>query len=347
MKKIKKIYLLLIVFFMIVMITSAAAFIKIQKGKTHLMKNAISSNDAILNDSGLWVNDCYHQIRGQVEYKGKVYEYNRDIMTFLVMGIDSNEKVGEAWDKTRGGQSDALLLFVVNPHDSTIRILHINRNVMTDIDVYNFYGDFVGTVKGQIALQHAYGDGMELSCARTVNVVSRLLWDIPIHGYCAINYIGIPIINDTVGGVEVTLLEDFTFFDEDMTEGKTMCLNGEQAFKYVQYRDTEVFNSVNGRMERIKQYLMALINTAKAEIRSDASVLIKLCEEIKPYVVTSINTDEIVYLVSELFSYQIDLEHFYQLEGETRMGELYEEFYVDEEYLNDLIMELFFEEVKK
>ncbi len=310
------------------------------------MQNAISSSDGILDADGVWVNDCYYQIRGQVDYRDTLYEYNRDIMTFLVMGIDSNEQVSEAWDKTQGGQSDALLLVVVNPHDRTVCMVNINRNTMTDIDIYNFYGDYVGTVQGQIALQHAYGDGMEQSCGRTVDAVSHLFQGIPIHGYCSINYIGIPIINDLAGGVEVTLLDDFTFFDKDMFKGNTMRLSGEQAFKYVQYRNTEEFNSVKVRMERIKQYLMALIDALKQKISLEPFILAELYQQIQPYMVTSITMDEMLYLVSEVLPYQIDSEHFYQLEGQTVMGEIYEEFYADEDYLNDLVMQLFFEPVE-
>lgn len=343
----KKIYIFLIFFLSIVAVVAIMFFAKKQSGLRHLMKNAISSDSSILNENGTWVNDCYYQIIGQVEYNDTIYEYNRDIMTFLLMGIDSNEKVSEAWDKTHGGQADALILVVMNPHDRTISLIHINRNVMTDIDIYNFYGDYVGTVEGQIALQHAYGDGMELSCERAVKAVSHLFYDIPIHGYCSINYAGIPIINDAVGGIEVTLLDDFTFYDEEMIKGKTMCLDGEQAFKYIQYRNTNEFNSVEVRMQRIKQYFMTFIDTLKKKISSNPSFLLELYEKIQPYMITNVSTDEIIYLASELFPYQIDLEHFYQLKGETQMGEIYEEFYVDEEYLKELIIQLFFEPVKK
>ena len=41
---------------------------------------------------------------------GRIYEYNDDIMTFLIMGIDKNGEVQNNRDATDGGQADALFL---------------------------------------------------------------------------------------------------------------------------------------------------------------------------------------------------------------------------------------------
>ena len=40
-------------------------------------------------------------------------------------------------------------------------------------------------------------------------VFRALLYQLPIHGYLAVNMDGIPTINDTIGGVEVECIEDF------------------------------------------------------------------------------------------------------------------------------------------
>lgn len=317
------------------------------------MNNAISAEvPSLLSDTSPSLPDADSAQKtswqdGWVKYNGSIYQYNEHLLTFLVMGIDSKTEVKEASDGIHGGQSDALLLVVMNPDDKTIRMVNINRNVMTDIDVYNSLGEYVDTISAQLALQHGYGDGMELSCERTVKAVSNLFYGIPIHGYCSVNYVAIPAINDLAGGVTVTLLDDFTFFDKSMVKGTTMKLNGKQAFRYVQYRDTKSFNSVAVRMERIKQYLMALINNLKTMTKNDLTVPAQLYETISPYMVTSITLDEVLYLASEALSYQIDMEHFYSLEGETVMGNIYEEFYADEEYLYDLVIRLFYEPVNK
>lgn len=343
----------LLMIFMVLLVIAVVLwltyFILRQNGRNRLQSNAIIADISILpeeqaGNTASGSNYCSWQ-QGWIKHDGVIYKPNEDLLTFLVMGIDSKTEVKEASDGIHGGQSDALLLVIMNPDDKTIRFININRNVMTDVEVYNFLGEYVDTVLAQLALQHGYGDGMESSCERTVKAVSNLFYGIPIHGYCAVNYVAIPAINDLAGGVTVTLLDDFTFYDKSMVKGTTMTLSGNQAFKYVQYRDTKVFNSVSIRMERIKQYLMALIDNLKERTKKDITVPAQLYEAIGPYMVTNLTLDEIVYLASEALSYNIDLDNFYSLKGETVMGNLYEEFYADEDYLYDLVIQLFYEPI--
>ncbi|MCM1468610.1 MAG: LCP family protein [Alistipes sp.] len=350
MKRFRKIILTAALILLLFASISTVFFLIMRdRGRKSLRENAIiaSTVPSILEEETSAGDNAFVWQPGWVMYNGEIYRYNDDILTFLVMGIDSKTEVKEASDSVHGGQSDALLLIVMNPENKTVKLVNINRNVMTDIDIYNYLGEYVTTTKAQLAIQHGYGDGMEISCERTVKAVSNLFYGIPIHGYCAVNYVAIPTINDMAGGVTVTLLDDFTFFDKSMIKGTTMKLSGKQAFKYVQYRDTKVFNSVAIRMERIKQYLTALIGALKQKMKSDITVPAKLYEALSPYMVTNISLDEIIYLASEALSYDIDTEHFYSLEGETRAGEIYEEFYADEDYLYDLIIRLFYERVNQ
>ena len=51
-------------------------------------------------------------------------------------------------------------------------------------------------------------------------------------------------------------------------------------------------------------------------------------------------------LLSELVTYEFDESRMYTVPGETRMGEVYEEFYVDDDALYDLIIQVFYKEVE-
>ena len=56
------------------------------------------------------------------------YDYNDDIITFLVMGIDKmDEEVSSVYGEINGGQADALFLVVFNPHDKTTKIIGIRE----------------------------------------------------------------------------------------------------------------------------------------------------------------------------------------------------------------------------
>lgn len=283
---------------------------------------------------------------GWVKYEGKIYDYNRDILTFLIMGIDKNSDVEEVAEGTDGGQADALFLAVMNPHDKSIKILGINRNTMADIDLYNEEGVYMNTVKAQIAVQHGFGNGVEESCEYQKKAVQKLLYNLPIHGYAAVNMSAIPTINDAVGGVDVTVLEDLTKKDKSLVKGEKVHLSGESAFWYVKYRNTEEFGSADMRLERQKQYLNAFIREAKQAAKQDISVVFDLYGAVSSQMVTDITIDEIAYLAPVATDYQFDSGHFYMLEGETVTGEQFEEFYVDEDALYKMILEIFYEEVE-
>lgn len=283
---------------------------------------------------------------GWVKYNDTIYAYNEDIMTFLFMGIDKNSDVKEVAEGTNGGQADALFLAVMNPHDKTIKVVGINRNTMTDIEVYNEEGAYVTTTKAQIAVQHGFGNGVEKSCEYQQKAVANLFYNLPIHGYAAINMSAIPTINDAVGGVDVTVLEDLTRKDSTLVKGADVHLMGESAFWYVKYRDTNEFASADNRLARQKQYLNAFIGATKRATKEDISVAADLYQAILPQMVTNVTLDEVAYLAPILVDYQFDKDSFYMMEGETVMGEEFEEFYVDEDALYEMIIEVFYEEVE-
>lgn len=281
-----------------------------------------------------------------ISYKGKVYDYNEDILTFLFMGIDKDdEKVQKMSEGTDGGQADALFLLVMDTHDQTVDIIGINRNAMTAIDMYDEEGKFVDTITAQIAIQHGFGNGVEESCEYQVEAVSRLFYQLPIHGYVSLNMSAIAKLNDVVGGVDVTVLEDLTKRDPSLSKGSQVHLEGQSAFWYVKYRDTSIEGSADGRLERQKQYLKSFADSAKTAVRKNPSIIMELYQTASPMMITDISMDEAFYLATEVLDYHITEDSFHMTAGETVEGELFEEFYIDEAALYELILEVFYEPV--
>lgn len=283
---------------------------------------------------------------GRVYYKGKTYDFNKDILTFLVMGIDQkNETVQEVSDAEDGGSADAIFLLVLNPHTKKMQILAIDRNTMTDVDIYDDYGAYKSTVQTQICVQHAYGGGTERSAEYMGKAVSNLMYGLPINGYCAINMSAIPKINDAVGGVEVQVLEDVTPMDKRLVKGETVLLEGRTAFWYVKYRDTNVFASSTGRLERQKQYISAYVKKAKAQCKEDASLPVTLYQTLKAYMTTDLTLEKVTYLAGMAAGFDFGGTDIQKIAGETVQGDKFEEFYVDEDALYELILDVFYEEV--
>ncbi len=288
---------------------------------------------------------------GWVKYKGQIYAYNEDILTFLFMGIDKNDEVvKEVAEGTNGGQADALFLLVLNPHTESIDVIGINRNCMTDIDVYNGEGAYVNTITAQIAVQHGFGNGVEESCEYQMKAVRNLFYQIPIHGYCAINAKAVIPLTDMVGGVEITALEDVKRYGDKsgtviLEKGERKLLDGETAYSYVRFRDTKQFGSADMRLQRQKQYLTEMMKQIKTQTRKDLFLPVRLYNELASYMITDVTADEVAYLSSVALNYHFDQSSIHSLEGETVQGEEFEEFYADETALYEMILELFYEPV--
>lgn len=312
------------------------------KDRTPDLSQAVGAVEGLTPDdyAGEEASDDSWQ-EGDVRYQGSIYRYNKDIITFLFLGIDDLGEVEVKEEGTEGGQSDAIFLLVLNPHTKEGSVIGINRDTMTDIDVYSNVGGYLWTEKAQLTLQHAYGDGAQLSCERSRDAVSRLFYDLPIHGYCAVNMGAIPLINDAVGGVEVEALEDVWEF----RQGETVLLKGDAAYHYLHDRDTGSFNSAGRRLDRQKQYLTAYAAAAADAMKEDISLPVKLYGTLSKYMVTDVTADEVSYLATRIPDYSFSPERFYSLEGRTVEGGVLEQFFVDETALYELILKVFYEEV--
>ena len=282
---------------------------------------------------------------GQILVNGEIYEYNKDIMTFLCMGVDSRSGIGKEKTPGKAGQADALLMVVVNPRKEDINVIAINRDTMTDIEIYDTAGMYLEEEKGQITLQYAYGDGREKSCQLMEAAVSELFYGVPIHGYGALDMQSIATLNDAVGGVEVTVLEDMSRHRWNWTEGAQVLLKGEDALLYIRERDEESreLGSNIRRVERQKQYLTAYVTKLKQKIKEDITFPVTLLGQVQKHMVTSLTMQEITYLADTLLGYDFSMENIISIPGESKMGEKHEEFYIDDAALKQIVIDVFYD----
>lgn len=348
-----------VVIFLIVIVAlislSAVGFLLLQiSGKNSLYSRADSSQLIMtLSDMAVSlgeeekipveeVSDDWQE--GDIRYNGIHYRYNKDILTFLFLGIDEMSEVKAVGDEF-GGQSDALFLLVLDPHKKKISVIGIPRDTMTELEVYEKDGTYVGKGTGQLTLQHAYGDGAELSCERSVTAVSKLFYGLPIHGYCSINMGAVPVLNDAVGGIKLNALETLNFKEFKVQEGEELVLKGMDAYYYLHHRDIDSFNSAGRRLQRQVQYLEAYASAAIDKVKGDITFPVSLYGMLDKYMVTDISVDEVSYLAMQAMGYSFSREDMHTLEGETVMGKSFEEFYVDEAALYELILDVFYEDV--
>ena len=337
-----------LVLFLVLAILAGAAFgtlyILREKGKKALLTHEAvegveitAPETAVLEEGGKYVT-----------YNGKRYERNEDIISILCMGVDRSEaKEAKADDLRIGeqGQADSLFVACINVTNGKITMINISRDSMVAVDKYNVDGEYVGVEDLQICTAFAYGDGKEKSCENVSKSVSRLLYGIPMDAYGAIDIPAIGVLNDAIGGVPVTILEDMSDRDAAMKKGANITLTGEQAERYVRSRDHVNADANNARMQRQRQYLTSFIRKTLSAARSNLSVVLSLYQAAQSYMTASLDLSEMVYLTSLVMTHDFTSQNIITVPGEAVMGETYAEYNVDQDALYEIILSVYYNEI--
>lgn len=271
-----------------------------------------------------------------ISYEGRKYKKNPDIKTILFMGVDRNFDAELGGKMGDAGQADSLNLLILNTDTKKAQVMQISRDSMVQVDIYNTMGEKLASEEGQIALQYAFGDGGASSCSVTRRKVSELLGGIDIHSYIALTVDGMEAVTEAIGGVTITVPEDYTWIDPAFEQGRELTLNGEQARKYVQTRDIDELDSNNQRMERQSQYMKALMmqmNSTEMELAEFE----KLYHELEPYMVTDITAEKI----RELGEYEYKEEMLY-LPGDVTEKDGHAAYLVNKEEMRAIAVRLFY-----
>lgn len=267
------------------------------------------------------------------------YYPRQDITVVMVLGIDERGPVKSSESYRNYGEADAVILLLLDHTEESYSILCLNRDMMVTMPVLGLGGKQAGTFYGQLALSHTYGKGLQDSCENSRKTVSDLLGGDLIDYYVAMNMDAIAIVNDAVGGVTVNVTDDFSTVDPSIPLGQ-VTLKGEQALTFVQTRQ-DVGNQLNiSRMGRHEEYMRGLMNALTVQLERKDTFAASLYEQVADYVVTDCSVNVISSLLDRCTEYT--LMQIVSPEGENVLGEEYYEFYVDEEKLDQLVLELFY-----
>ena len=88
---------------------------------------------------------------------GKKYEYNRDITTILFMGVDKKQEVQIQEYAGYGGQSDSIILFIMDKSTKKTQMLEISRNSMIELQIYDMNGEKLGKEKTPVVIHGGSG----------------------------------------------------------------------------------------------------------------------------------------------------------------------------------------------
>lgn len=278
-----------------------------------------------------------------ITYDGVTYRYKEDIRSYLLMGIDKNA-AGEKDSTGSSGQADTITLLVRDEREKKFQILEIPRDTLTQIGAYDAQGKSLGMTEDHINIQYAYGDGRGSSCRLMTEAVSNLIYQIPIHGYCAMMMDGISVLNDAVGGVTIAVpQEGFTFEGQQYEPETEVTLSGAMAEAFVRYRNKDESLSSLKRMENQNIFLEAWMSQAQEVASKDAGFAVRLYTALEPYLVTDMGNDLFAELLQDASGFEKEKQ---MLPGSGSAGENFDEYHVDENALYELVLEIFYEEVK-
>ncbi len=283
-----------------------------------------------------------------IVYNGNKYKYNNKVTSILLSGIDMHTEEHQEGVLGTAGQADAIFVMALNTETGKYKLFSVSRDAMVDVNICDEEGNFTGYEEMQLCLAHAYGGGGELSNKNLMRSVSRIFFGIPMNSYMSIDLDAIPILNDTVGGVPVTVIEDLSQYDSHLVKGATVTLNGKQAEIYVRSRDIEGdANQNNLRMDRQESYIESFIHQAIFQTKHNIRTPLNLYSDASPYARTDIDASKVTYLASIFMDSGFSINtNYVKVPGEAVAGEEYAEYYVDTDRFFKMILDTYFVKVK-
>ena len=168
-----------------------------------------------------------------------------------------------------------------------------------------------------------------------------------IHGltvdyYVAMNMDAIPILNDAVGGVTVNVTDDFSQVNPSITMGE-LTLRGDQVIDYVRTRKDVGDQKNVTRMQRQKEYVDGFLDALmEKQAEGNVDFALRLYEQLAPYIVTDCSSATLSGMLDRYVDFT--LTGAVTPVGENLIENGHYAFYVDEEALDKLILELFYRE---
>lgn len=276
-----------------------------------------------------------------IEYDGKEYVLKDNIETFLILGLDKYDRAKKSDSYNNDKQADFLMLFVFDNDLKKCSAVQINRDTMVNVNVLGVAGNKVDTVTKQIALAHTYGNGKDVSCRNTADSVSELFFGVKVNHYISFTMDSVKTLNDLVGGVNVTVLDDFAGVDDTLVKGENVTLTGEQALTYVHARYGLDDSTNSTRMKRQKQYVDALYDKMITCIENDDKFIVEASVKMSPYIVSDRSLTQLQEFTRKLNEYE--LVEISEVEGESKLGDEFVEFYPNQDFVKQMVIELFYE----
>ncbi|MBO4668240.1 MAG: LCP family protein [Bacilli bacterium] len=263
----------------------------------------------------------------------------KDTVNYLIVGIDSEgEMKASGYNNT--ALNDLICLVSFNLTDSTYTIIPISRDTMVDVDLLGLSGKVVGSKYTQIDYAHTFGDGLDMSFRNTCRAASRVLMGVDIERYIGINMTTVPLLNDFLGGVTITLDEDLTELDSTWENGATITLTGKNCLKYLRARMAVGDGTQVSRMHRQQIYMEELVRKARTTDYTFSDILDAL-NIVNKYVCMDVTYMDMADILKYVKTFHYN--GIKQINGYTQKKNGLMEFIPYEEDLKELVISTFYD----
>lgn len=287
-------------------------------------------------------SDSSTDSREMITYKNETYVKKGNLETYLIAGIDAPGKVEKVTEYDGTGQCDVLAVIVRDRSTDQCKLLSIDRNTITAVKSLDNDGTYLDTTDIQISLAHAMGFDQQVRAENTVDAVSHLLGDQTIDGYAMVNMGAIQVVNDMIGGVTVTIEDDFSDIDPSMKKGETVTLMGEQAEKYVRSRKEISDGSNQNRMSRQSTYEEAFKPAFRNKCAENSKFPLEVYHAMEDYMTTNISAKKFcrlaILMSDENQDEKVAISGTYGLDEDG-----WQTFTPDADSLQEAILELFYQ----
>ena len=289
-----------------------------------------------------------------IEYNGKKYEKNENIVNLLFLGIDTNP---ERRKNMEGYRSDMVMVCAIDVEAKTATLISIPRDTYTTVyRIDENTGKVSETLQQKINAAYSYGGGatnysfsnaytcVEMFLERRCQLEDELDFelDIPVYLFASINMDGITHVASAVGGVEVTLDESLPGVGK---KGATVLLKYSNAEEYIRNRHDSGEGDLS-RASRQRTFMLSLAKTIKQEMKDNTiNVILSLADDLERYVTTNLEGPQMLDFANILLDVNIDDIKSYTIPGEGRKPGSTYFFYHDEQATLELLLDVYYNEV--
>jgi len=349
-KKIKGLLTVLIILLVVAAIVFAFLYSTYQGLRANPMSAFVKSNEpaAVATDDLKYDNNANVQ---SVTIGGKQYNAKQNIITVLMLGIDSD---GSSEKAAQGERSDMMLLCTVNLEEGQegITFTSLPRDTRTTVHKVDTETGKILDKKWTTKLNHAYniggmtkGYGAENAMRATEDLIEidgQL--SIPVQYYLSIDLEHLSDLASVLGGVEVTLDQNYPDIGR---KGDTINLKGEAVRLYLQNRK-QMDDGERDRQRHEQEFMMAIARKIKdmGAVQSAS----KLFTQLQDVIHLNLNLDQIVAMAGVLD--QVSLEDIertvfevgdYSSEYDEYMGQDLDFYMMDEQELTDKMLGLYYD----